>query len=505
MSKIGAVHFNPKFQPYLKHNDRTCLRAKNIHKDLIRLNEYDKSSSQAMQEIDNLYNEAMQKLSEAKRKGKRTPKERSYHEAIFEINENTTMAQCQELADKIAELTGFTRIQVSIHRDEGHTDDNGQWKPHYHAHAVFFTLDRTTGKQLARLEASLNPRTLSKIQDTASQVLQMQRGKCYFDNEKYQAFLDSKSSKSQTDRISYTPQSPKRIQNQDDFKRFKDEERRLKKELEKERERELKQESRIRHFLNSQNEDLMQKLAESKKREQDKDKTIDSLNKNFKTATETIENHNQGENQRLNYCDDLLEIDTKKMSLQEANKAHIAKIQTIKQENTELKEQKEAIERNRDELAIKNTELEGKAESYELRIKTLEREKGEEIEKHKEEIDKLLARVKELETENQNLKDKISVSSNKNSDLTNENEKVIPTQHQSQEIDLKADSEPKNECDEAILNEFCTSTEELNRWWEAKQRQRAKQQESFMQETEPQENHTQEAETDLQQRNIRRR
>ncbi|MGI0439025.1 hypothetical protein ACRE1S_00575 [Helicobacter himalayensis] len=73
------------------------------------------------------------------------------------------MKQCQELADRIAELTGFRKIQVTIHKDEGHTNEQGEFKPHYHAHAVFFTLDKNTGKQLERQEQSLNPRNLSKF------------------------------------------------------------------------------------------------------------------------------------------------------------------------------------------------------------------------------------------------------------------------------------------------------------------------------------------------------
>ena len=162
--KVGAVHFNPKIQPHLQHNDRTNSNAENIRKDLSHLNECDVSATQALKRIDELYKEAMKKLDESKKKGKRTPKERSFHEAIFEINETTTMEQCQKLADEIAELTGFRKIQVVIHKDEGHQEGE-EWKPHYHAHAVFFTLDKDTGKQLARLESSLNPRNLSKMQD----------------------------------------------------------------------------------------------------------------------------------------------------------------------------------------------------------------------------------------------------------------------------------------------------------------------------------------------------
>lgn len=195
MSKVSAVHFNPQVQPILNHNDRTNDRAHTITKDLMHLNEYSCSSDKVRQEIDRLYKEAQENFykyceqknglsNSGKPKGLHnfTKKEKSYHECIIEIDENTTMQQCQELSEQIAELTGFTPLQVVIHRDEGHKNEKGEWQTHYHAHAVFFTLDKNTGLQLARQQASLNKANLSKIQNIASQVLQMQRGKKRFEN-----------------------------------------------------------------------------------------------------------------------------------------------------------------------------------------------------------------------------------------------------------------------------------------------------------------------------------
>ncbi|WP_270981557.1 hypothetical protein [Campylobacter helveticus] len=88
--KIGAVHCNPKISPHLQHNDRTNSTSPNIHKERSHLNECNKSAQEALREIDKLYNEAMEK--QKGKKGKKTPKERSYHEFIYEINENTTIA-----------------------------------------------------------------------------------------------------------------------------------------------------------------------------------------------------------------------------------------------------------------------------------------------------------------------------------------------------------------------------------------------------------------------------
>lgn len=169
MKKL-SVHTNRKLVPNLKHNDRsTKEKHKNVFEEKTHLNQIDKSAKEAMEEINKLYKEAMKKLEG--KKGKRTPKESSYTEMIFEVDENHTLEDCQKLADKICELTGFRRIQVSLHKDEGHYEDDGTFKTHNHAHAVFFTLDEKDGKQLARREKGLSDTNLSKLQDLAYEVL----------------------------------------------------------------------------------------------------------------------------------------------------------------------------------------------------------------------------------------------------------------------------------------------------------------------------------------------
>ncbi|MBO0090262.1 hypothetical protein JND37_15265, partial [Listeria monocytogenes] len=61
----------------------------------------------------------------------------------------------------------------------------GEKQTHYHAHAVFFTLDNN-GLQLARREASLNKANLSKIQTLTAQSLKMERGANRYENNEKQ-------------------------------------------------------------------------------------------------------------------------------------------------------------------------------------------------------------------------------------------------------------------------------------------------------------------------------
>lgn len=267
MSKKTGVHWNPKIAPYPEHNDRTDTRSKNIIQELTNKNEYSCSAKVVRAETNRLYQEAMQK--QAGKKGKKTPRERSIHEAIFEIDEKTTMLECRELAKAIEKLTGFRTLQIAIHRDEGHTDEQGNFIPHYHAHAVFFTLDKDTGKQLARQQASLNKANLSKMQDLASKIFDMERGQEFFKNG---------------------IESPKRIQNQDDFKRFKDQERELLKEIANKR-------TEIALEFEKKEKEIQDKAKELKSLENDLNRKIELAKKN---ANELLEESNRNFFRRKN-------------------------------------------------------------------------------------------------------------------------------------------------------------------------------------------------------------
>jgi len=273
--KTGAIHCNPKIAPHLQHNDRTNSTSPNIHKERSHLNECNKSAREALREIDKLYSEAMEK--QKGKKGKKTPKERSYHEFIYEISENTTMEQCEKLTEQIAKLTGFTPLQVSIHRDEGHTNGKGEFVTHYHAHAVFFTLDKETGKQLARQQASLNPKNLSKIQDLASETLQMQRGRKYFNLQEYNL--------SRQEKRAYKPQAPKRIQNQEDFKRFAEAQREAKEYNDKMQETAFK----LKNDLDLKEKDLKLKENDLNAKESDLKQKIEKLENTHQSALNNLE------------------------------------------------------------------------------------------------------------------------------------------------------------------------------------------------------------------------
>ncbi|ELY0805870.1 mobilization protein [Campylobacter upsaliensis] len=373
--KIGAVHCNPKIAPHLQHNDRTNSTSPNIHKERSHLNQCSKTAIQALKEIDQLYKEAMEK--QKSKKGKKTPKERSYHEFIYEINENTTMEQCEKLTQQIAELTGFTPIQVTIHKDEGHINEQGEFMPHYHAHAVFFTLDKNTGKQLARQQASLNPKNLSKIQDLAANTLQMQRGQKYFNIEEYKL--------SKQEKRPYKPQAPKKIQNQDDFKRFANAKREAEAELKKEAHKltelglELKNKEKV---ISTQEERLKTEknafLKEKQEFESGHEQALSNLKSIYRKQYNLWKNiisfgkHNQKVNENYNIAKNAL-LASKK----EADKKLEQKNKELERKERELQESKEQtrLERQKNnELQLQINRLIEKNKELKQELKKAEKE-----------------------------------------------------------------------------------------------------------------------------------
>jgi len=93
-------------------------------------------------------------------------------EAVVVIKESTTMLELQNLAKRLEEELNIRVFQITIHKDEGHTDkDTKEWKPNYHAPLVADWQDLNTGKTLKHQSFHY-----SKMQDLTAECLNMERG-----------------------------------------------------------------------------------------------------------------------------------------------------------------------------------------------------------------------------------------------------------------------------------------------------------------------------------------
>lgn len=92
-------------------------------------------------------------------------------EGVIVIKQDTTITQLKGLADAIEQRWGIKTLQIYTHKDEGHTDSEGSWKPNLHAHIVFDWIDHTTGKSI-----KLSRQDMAEMQTMVADSLEMVRG-----------------------------------------------------------------------------------------------------------------------------------------------------------------------------------------------------------------------------------------------------------------------------------------------------------------------------------------
>lgn len=92
-------------------------------------------------------------------------------EGVIVIQQDTTITQLRGLANAIEQRWGIKTLQIYTHKDEGHTNSEGSWKPNLHAHIVFDWIDHTTGKSI-----KLSKQDMAEMQTMVADCLQMVRG-----------------------------------------------------------------------------------------------------------------------------------------------------------------------------------------------------------------------------------------------------------------------------------------------------------------------------------------
>lgn len=118
-----------------------------------------------------------QQIYESKVKQKMQSKTVPIREGVVVIDEKTTMADLEILANEIKHLLGWTPLQIHIHRDEGYMkspDNKGGSevaKLNLHAHLIFDCQDKNTGKMHRNTKQQM-----SQVQDLCANILKMERG-----------------------------------------------------------------------------------------------------------------------------------------------------------------------------------------------------------------------------------------------------------------------------------------------------------------------------------------
>ena len=186
MSVKSSIHIKPVKPSSEDHNRRT-KQVSYARQDLAHLNE--------SWEIDSIKNrragikESYQKTTGQQIQKKATP----IREGVFLTGNDTTMKECKSMVTRIESELGPKAIQIHLHKDEGHLDEGGKWKPNLHGHIVF-DWTKKDGKS-----HKLNRKDMQKMQDIVSEELGLERGiksnKIHLDAKSYKAMKQQEESK----------------------------------------------------------------------------------------------------------------------------------------------------------------------------------------------------------------------------------------------------------------------------------------------------------------------
>jgi hypothetical protein len=168
MAQATSIHIDTAKSFAFSHNDRTKTPSYVVRDS--QDNECDKTAHEANEELKALYSTA--KNNYTKRTRQKLQVKNILAEAVIVIEDRHTIEDIQAVAKMIEEKTGYTAIQSAIHRDEGKDRDN----LNIHAHIVFFTLDKETGKSLQRQNFNKKDK-MRDLQTETAEILSMERGR----------------------------------------------------------------------------------------------------------------------------------------------------------------------------------------------------------------------------------------------------------------------------------------------------------------------------------------
>ena len=165
MSKT-SIHIEPcKIGSSEQHNQR-LKHLDYVRPDLSHQNERWVGVADLPAHLDNLKTLVKDKTGRSMQ-AKATP----IREGVIVIKQDTTIAQLRGLADAIEQRWGIKTLQIYTHKDEGHTDSDGSWKPNLHAHIVFDWVNHNTGKSI-----KLSKQDMAEMQTMVADCLEMVRG-----------------------------------------------------------------------------------------------------------------------------------------------------------------------------------------------------------------------------------------------------------------------------------------------------------------------------------------
>lgn len=431
---ISSIHFAKVNTHSFKHNSREEEKqADTIFQEYTEQNEYNKSADEAKEIFDKLYKQT-KKIRDSKSL-RIADKKNCLWEAVINLKSSHTLADIKKLSLEIEKLTGFTAIQMAVHKDEGQEREGKLQRKNHHAHINFFTLDTKTGQQLYRREF-MNRTKLRELQDVTAKVLDMERGQENSPTKRleHKAYKVAAKEKERLQRANFALKQENlraRIKLKEkgatraEYAELEQKHKTLKLELEqKGKDKEKTKQNKIKKYL-------LKELEKSKKYDEYTEiKIILNSRKNLEYLEEKSKNQNEDLKNEIQTNKKRLDLTIKKIKSKFFGFVKQAK-EVIDEEKNKLND--EDLIKYYDEEKINKFKVAGtKYMKVVLEVEKFEKEelsKNSEIEMKLKPKSKLKKQIEELKKEQENLKANIKQKDNKNK----EQEKIIISQKSQQQ------------------------------------------------------------------------
>jgi hypothetical protein len=171
MTRGSSINFK-KSSASFEHNDRTEEREPKhlLPEEFRQENECDRSAIEAKLLLAEMIENAKKEYQE--RTGQKLQAKIFAVEAVINLEAHHTLKDVEKINEYLEQKHGFRAIQSSIHRDEGHINEEGKPEYNLHAHVVYCNLDKD-GKTILK---GLEKGDFRELQTFVANALEMQRG-----------------------------------------------------------------------------------------------------------------------------------------------------------------------------------------------------------------------------------------------------------------------------------------------------------------------------------------
>lgn len=171
MTRGSSINFK-KSSAGFEHNDRTEKREPKhlLPEEFRQKNECDRSAIEAKTLLAEMVENAKKEYQA--RTGQKCQAKILSVEAVINVERHHTLDDVKKINEYLEQKHGFRAVQSSIHRDEGHINEDGKPEYNLHAHVVYCNLDKE-GKTILK---GLEKADLRDLQSFVAEALEMTRG-----------------------------------------------------------------------------------------------------------------------------------------------------------------------------------------------------------------------------------------------------------------------------------------------------------------------------------------